>query len=122
MRISDWSSDVCSSDLHEAGLRAALTRGLRAFGELIGQKKAAQITADDVFNGGAMMLSFFIRDPQFQCQTKDRLSSPDAALLPENAIRYHFYHFLSDIIYRGRSLLVLLLFRFSLLLIRHASL
>src|SRR3546814_6390762 len=71
---------------HEAGLRAALTRGLRAFGELIGQKKAAQITADDVFNGGEMMLSVFIRDPQFQSQTKDRLSSPEAARLTENAI------------------------------------
>src|SRR3546814_11484360 len=52
MHISDWSSDVCSSDLaggtHEAGLRAALTKGLRAFGGLIGQHKAAQIPADDL--------------------------------------------------------------------------
>src|SRR3546814_16096181 len=115
VRISDWSSDVCSSDLwsdgsyswycntiptpagdtHEAGLRAALTKGLRAFGELIGQKKAAQITAEDVFNGGEMMLSFFIRDPQFQSQTKARLSSSDAARLPENAVRAHSDHFMS---------------------------
>src|SRR3546814_20379338 len=74
---------------HEAGLRAALTKGLRAFGELIGQKKAAQITAEDVFNGGEMMMSVFIRDPQFQSQTKDRLSSPEAARLTDNADRDH---------------------------------
>src|SRR3546814_9585664 len=121
MRISDWSSDVCSSDLHEAGLRAALTRGLRAFGELIGQKKAAQITADDVFNGGEMMLSVFIRDPQFQSQTKDRLSSPEAARLTENAIRDHFDHFLSDNMDRGRALLGLILERMEERLKRKAE-
>src|SRR3546814_15932519 len=96
MHISDWSSDVCSSDLaggtHEAGLRAALTKGLRAFGELIGQKKAAQITADDLLGGGEMMLSVFIRDTQFQSQTKDSLSSPEEARLTENAVRDHFEH------------------------------
>src|SRR3546814_16771426 len=95
VRISDWSSDVCSSDLwsdgsyswycntiptpaggtHEAGLRAALTKGLRAFGELIGQKKVAKITADDLLSGGERMLSVFIRDQQSQSQTKDRLQS-----------------------------------------------
>ncbi|MBB5706018.1 DNA topoisomerase IV subunit B [Sphingopyxis panaciterrulae] len=106
---------------HEAGLRAALTRGLRAFGELIGQKKAAQITADDVFNGGEMMLSVFIRDPQFQSQTKDRLSSPEAARLTENAIRDHFDHFLSDNMDRGRALLGLILERMEERLKRKAE-
>ncbi|NWP00914.1 DNA topoisomerase IV subunit B, partial [Escherichia coli] len=51
---------------HEAGLRAALTKGIRAFGELIGQKKAKDITADDVMTGSELMLSVFVRDPQFQ--------------------------------------------------------
>lgn len=106
---------------HEAGLRAALTKGLRAFGELIGQKKAAQITADDVFNGGEMMLSVFIRDPQFQSQTKDRLSSPEAARLTENAIRDHFDHFLSDNMDRGRALLGLILERMEERLKRKAE-
>ncbi len=90
---------------HEQGLRAALTKALRGFGEIIGNKKAAQITADDVMNGAEAMLSVFIRDPQFQSQTKDRLSSPDAAKLVENGIRDHFDHYLADNMERGKALL-----------------
>lgn len=106
---------------HEAGLRSALTKGLRGFGELIGQKRAAQITAEDVFNGGEMMLSVFIRDPQFQSQTKDRLSSPEATRLVENAVRDHFDHFLSDNMDRGRALLGLILDRMDERLKRKAE-
>jgi topoisomerase-4 subunit B len=106
---------------HEAGLRASLTKGLRGFGELIGQKKAAQITADDVFNGCELMLSVFIRDPQFQSQTKDRLTSPEAARLVENAMRDHFDHFLSDNMDRGRALLGLVLERMDERLKRKAE-
>jgi topoisomerase-4 subunit B len=90
---------------HEAGLRAALTKGIRAFGELVGQKKARDITADDVMTGSELMLSVFIRDPQFQSQTKDRLTSPEAATLVERAVRDHFDHFLSDHMDRGKALL-----------------
>jgi topoisomerase-4 subunit B len=90
---------------HEQGLRTALTRGLRAFGELVGQKKAKDITADDVMTGAEVMLSVFIRDPQFQSQTKDRLTSPEAARLVENAVRDHFDHFLTDNMERGKALL-----------------
>ncbi|MFM7349493.1 MAG: ATP-binding protein, partial [Erythrobacter sp.] len=90
---------------HEQGLRTALTRALRAFGELVGQKKAKDITADDVMTGAEVMLSVFIRDPQFQSQTKDRLTSPEAARLVENAVRDHFDHFLTDNMERGKALL-----------------
>ena len=90
---------------HEQGLRAALTKGLRGFGELIGAKKAKDLTADDVMTGAEVMLSVFIRDPQFQSQTKDRLTSPEAARLVENAVRDHFDHFLSDNMDRGKALL-----------------
>jgi topoisomerase-4 subunit B len=90
---------------HEQGLRAALTKGLRAFGDLVGAKKAKDISADDVMTGAEMMLSVFIRDPQFQSQTKDRLTSPEAARLVENAVRDHFDHFLTDNMERGRALL-----------------
>jgi topoisomerase-4 subunit B len=90
---------------HEQGLRTALTRGLRAFGELVGAKKAKDITADDVMTGAEVMLSVFIREPQFQSQTKDRLTSPEAARLVENAVRDHFDHFLTDNMERGRALL-----------------
>jgi len=90
---------------HEQGLRAALAKGLRAFGELTGTKKAKDISADDVMTGAEVMLSVFIREPQFQSQTKDRLTSPEAARLVENAMRDHFDHFLSDNMERGKALL-----------------
>ncbi len=90
---------------HEQGLRAALTKGLRAFGELTGTKKAKDLTADDIMVGAEVMLSVFIRDPQFQSQTKDRLTSPDAVKLVENAMRDHFDHFLADNMDRGKALL-----------------
>ena len=90
---------------HEQGLRAALTKGIRAFAELIGQKKAKDIAPEDVITGSEIMLSVFIRDPQFQSQTKDRLTSPEAARLVENAVRDHFDHFLADNLERGKALL-----------------
>ncbi len=90
---------------HEQGVRAALTKGMRAFADLTGQKKSKDITADDVMTGAEIMLSVFIRDPQFQSQTKDRLTSPEAARLVENAVRDHFDHFLSDNMERGKALL-----------------
>ncbi|HEX3424403.1 MAG TPA: DNA topoisomerase IV subunit B [Sphingomicrobium sp.] len=90
---------------HEAGLRAALTKGIRSFGELVGNKKAKDITADDVFNGVELMLSVFIRNPHFQSQTKDRLTSLEAARFVEAAVRDHFDHYLADNMDRGRALL-----------------
>ena len=80
---------------HEAGFRAALTKGIRAYGELIGNKKAAQITGDDVFSGGCSMISAFIRDPDFVGQTKDRLSTTEASRLVEGAVRDHFDNWLA---------------------------
>jgi topoisomerase IV subunit B len=90
---------------HEQGLRAALTRGIRAFGELIGQKKAKDIAPEDMITGSEVMLSVFVRDPQFQSQTKDRLTSPEAARMVEAAVRDHFDHFLTDNMERGKALL-----------------
>ncbi|MCO6415546.1 DNA topoisomerase IV subunit B [Siccirubricoccus sp. KC 17139] len=80
---------------HEAGLRAALVKGLRAYGELKKEKRAASVTAEDLFGGMAGMLSVFIRDPQFQGQTKDKLTSPEASRLVEAALRDHFDHWLA---------------------------
>ena len=80
---------------HENGLRAALTKGLRAHGERVGNKKAAQITADDVLVSMGAMLSVFIREPEFQGQTKDKLATVEAAKIVETAIRDEFDHWLS---------------------------
>ena len=75
---------------HEAGLRMGLVRALKAFGEMAGNKKAAQILADDVIGGACAMLSVFVRDPQFQGQTKEKLSSPEASRLVDTAIKDRF--------------------------------
>jgi topoisomerase-4 subunit B len=106
---------------HEQGFRTALTRGLRAFAELAGQKKAKDIQAEDVVGGAEIMLSVFIRDPQFQSQTKDRLTSPDAARLVEAAVRDHFDHYLADHMDRGRALLGFILDRMDERLKRRAE-
>jgi topoisomerase-4 subunit B len=58
-----------------------LVRGLKGYGEMTGNKKASMITADDVLGGAAIMLSLFIRDPQFQGQTKEKLASAEASRL-----------------------------------------
>jgi topoisomerase-4 subunit B len=90
---------------HEAGLRTALTRGIKAYGELIGHRRVVQATGDDVIAGAAMLLSLFMRDPQFQGQTKERLASAEAARLVETALRDHFDHWLSADPATSRTLL-----------------
>lgn len=106
---------------HENGLRAALLKGLRSFGDLVGIKKASGLVADDMMSGAELMLSVFIRDPQFQSQTKDRLTSANAARLVENAVRDHFDHFLSDNMDRGKALLGLVMERMDERLKRKAE-
>ena len=80
---------------HEQGLRSALARGLRGYGEMVGNKKAGLITADDVMNGAAILLSVFIRDPQFQGQTKDKLANTEATKWVETVVKDMFDHWLS---------------------------
>ena len=81
---------------HENGLRQALYKGLRAYGELTGNKKAAQITSEDVMGTAAAMLSVFIREPEFQGQTKDKLATQEATRIVETAVRDAFDHWLAD--------------------------
>ncbi len=96
-----WTTSYCNTiptpqgGSHENGFRSAISRGLKAHGELTGNKRAAQITADDALGGAAGLLSVFIRDPQFQGQTKEKLSSPEAQRLVENVVKDHFDHWLS---------------------------
>ncbi len=80
---------------HESGLRSVLNRGLKAYGELSGNKKAAMITADDVMTSSGAMLSVFIREPEFQGQTKERLATQEASRIVDGAIRDHFDHWLT---------------------------
>jgi topoisomerase-4 subunit B len=80
---------------HEAGLRAALAKGLKAYAELKNDKKAALISPDDVMGTSAALVSVFIRDPQFEGQTKGRLVTTEAAKIVEQAIRDPFDHWLA---------------------------
>ncbi|RWK05829.1 MAG: DNA topoisomerase IV subunit B [Mesorhizobium sp.] len=81
---------------HEAGFRNVLTRGLRAYADLIGNKRASVITTEDVMISAAGMLSVFIREPEFVGQTKDRLATIEAMRIVETAIRDPFDHWLAD--------------------------
>ncbi len=81
---------------HESGLRTALLRGLKNYAEFADIKKASIITADDVMNGAAVILSVFIRDPQFQGQTKERLVSSHVSKLVDQAIKDRFEHWLTS--------------------------
>ena len=80
---------------HEAGLRAVLLKGLRAYAEMTGEKRGAILTAEDVVAQAGALISVFIRNPEFQGQTKERLSSSDAQRLVEAALRDPFDHWLT---------------------------
>lgn len=80
---------------HEQGMRAALTRALRSYGEMAGHKKAGIITADDVLSSAAVLLSVFIREPQFQGQTKEKLASSEVTRWVDTAMKDYFDHWLS---------------------------
>jgi len=81
---------------HEQGLRNALTRGLRGHGERVNNRKTSLITPDDIMAAACTVLSVFIREPEFQGQTKEKLSTPDAQRLVENVVRDHFDHWLAE--------------------------
>ncbi|MEQ8400166.1 MAG: DNA topoisomerase IV subunit B [Roseitalea porphyridii] len=80
---------------HEAGLRLAMTRGLKAYGEMTGNKRASVITTEDVMISAAAMLSVFVREPEFVGQTKDRLATIEAQKIVEQALRDPFDHWLT---------------------------
>jgi topoisomerase-4 subunit B len=81
---------------HEAGFWAAILKGVKAYGELVGNKKAATITREDLITGGCALVSCFIREPEFVGQTKDRLATVDAQRLVENSVRDHFDNWLAS--------------------------
>lgn len=81
---------------HEQGMRSALLRGLKNYGEMIGNKKAGIITADDILGDACALLSVFIRDPQFQGQTKDKLATAAATRWVDTAIKDYFDHWLTS--------------------------
>ncbi len=81
---------------HESGLRQALTRSFKDYGERVNNKRISNLTAEDVNGGCIAVLSAFVQQPQFQGQTKEKLVSTNATKLVENAIKDHFDHWLAD--------------------------
>lgn len=81
---------------HESGLRTALLRALRAYGDMTGKKKVSQVSSDDILEGAAILLSAFIPDPQFQGQTKEKLATAEAARWVDQVIKDHFDHWLTS--------------------------
>ncbi len=80
---------------HEQGLRVALTRSLKAYGEMVGNKRVAQVTPDDVMTSAGGLLSVFVREPEFVGQTKDRLATAEATRIVETAVKDAFDHWLT---------------------------
>ncbi|ABD07680.1 DNA topoisomerase IV subunit B [Rhodopseudomonas palustris HaA2] len=96
--LSSYCNTVPTPDggTHESGMRSALLRGLKDHAERVGQgKRASSITSEDVMVGAAVMLSVFVREPEFQGQTKDRLATAEAQKIVEQAIKDPFDHWLS---------------------------
>ena len=96
--IHSYCNTIPTTDggTHEAGLRIALTKGLKNYAELTQNKRAAAITTDDVMISAVGMLSVFIREPEFVGQTKDKLATVEAQRIVENALRDPFDHYLAD--------------------------
>jgi topoisomerase-4 subunit B len=96
-----FSSSYCNTiptpegGTHEQGLRTALTKSIRNYADMTQNKRAAIITADDVMTSSGALLSVFIREPEFQGQTKDKLATVEAMRIVENAVRDHFDHWLT---------------------------
>ncbi|MEI4472583.1 DNA topoisomerase IV subunit B [Frigidibacter sp. MR17.24] len=80
---------------HEAGFWGAMLKGIKAYGELAGNRKAKDIAREDMLTGGCALISIFIREPSFVGQTKDRLSTEEAVRWTESAVRDHFDNWLA---------------------------
>ncbi|TBW38030.1 DNA topoisomerase IV subunit B [Siculibacillus lacustris] len=95
--VSSYCNTIPTADggTHEAGFRIALLRGLKAYADLVGNKRAAVLTTDDVMTSSGAMLSVFIREPEFVGQTKDRLATQEATRIVETAIKDAFDHWIA---------------------------
>ena len=96
--LSSYCNTIPTQDggTHESGMRGALLRGLKDHAERAGQsKRAGSITSEDVMESAAVMLSVFVREPEFQGQTKDRLATAEAQRIVEQAVKDPFDHWLS---------------------------
>ncbi len=90
---------------HETGLRLAMTKAIRNFAELRGFKKANELLYDDLMVYTGSILSVFIKEPQFQGQTKEKLVNKHTTKFVETAIKDRFETWLSNFKEVGEDLL-----------------
>ncbi|NBX03807.1 MAG: DNA topoisomerase IV subunit B [Alphaproteobacteria bacterium] len=121
--VSTYCNTIPTPDggTHESGLRTALTKGFKAYAELANNKKAVGAMGEDMLGGAVIILSLFLRDPQFQGQTKNKLVNVEAARLVENAVRDHFDHFLTGDPETSKTLLNMIVERMDERLRRRAD-
>ena len=87
---------TASGGAHEAGVRAGVGKAVRNFIETHGlTPKGVTLAADDIREGMTGVVSIFVRDPQFQGQTKDRLNNPELAPALDGAVRPALEHWLN---------------------------
>ncbi|HEX9366553.1 MAG TPA: DNA topoisomerase IV subunit B [Vicinamibacterales bacterium] len=85
-----------SGGTHENGFRSGLGKAVRNFIETHNlSPKGVTLTAEDLREGLAGVLSVFMQDPQFQGQTKDRLNNPEAMAAIDSQVRPALEHWLN---------------------------
>ena len=87
---------TASGGTHENGLRGGIGKAIRNFIDTHNlQPKGVTLTADDIREGMTGVLSLFIKEPQFQGQTKDRLNNPEVTAIVDGVIRPGLEHWLN---------------------------
>jgi topoisomerase-4 subunit B len=96
--FASYCNTIATTDggTHESGFKSAVTRGIKNYGDKVGNKAAANITSEDVFDSAAGIVSVFYKSPQFLGQTKEKLSNPEIARFVENALRDPWEMFLAS--------------------------
>jgi DNA gyrase/topoisomerase IV subunit B len=85
-----------SGGTHESGLRAGLGKAVRNFIETHNlSPKGVTLTAEDIREGLVAAFSVFVREPQFQGQTKDRLNNPEVHSAVDSQVRPALEHWLN---------------------------
>ena len=95
---------------HESGLKDGLFQAVKAFMEVHGlQTKGVKVLAEDVWSRANFILATRSLDPQFQGQTKEKLTSRDALKLVSSFVRAQFEFWLNDHVEEGKKLAELFL-------------
>ena len=90
---------------HENGFKGGLTKAIRLFGEINNIKKTSKITSEDLLGRSFAVISIFIKNPQFQGQTKEKLSSPTTQKIIETHLKDHFELWLNNNLEIGKYIL-----------------